>query len=384
MTRPEGLWARLKHELSSLQLTLFCLSSLFVLVLVCTFLQVPLGIHMAVDKTIRSFLVWWTPEGATWSVPVFPGGGLLGLLLMVNLLFAQFLRLERSRRKAGLWLAHAGLAFLFVGEFCTAFFQVESQMPIEEGATRDWSEDYRLKELAVTDATGKEFDVTTAVPDSLLRAGARLAHPSLPFTATVRRYHRNATLAMRRPTDPPSEATSGMGAELLVRPEAPSTVDDTPDAAAALVEFAAGDKTLGVFWLSNALGAAQSFVHEGRTWRVALRNRRYDFPFSLTLKDFRHDLYAGTNIPKNFSSLVRLRDVARGEDRDVLISMNNPLRHGGKTFYQASFGRNDTLSVLQVVRNPGWLIPYVSCIMVTLGLLLHFVMKMRASLGKAA
>ncbi len=56
----------------------------------------------------------------------------------------------------------------------------------------------------------------------------------------------------------------------------------------------------------------------------------------------------------------------------MLIYMNQPLRYAGKTFYQASFGKNDTLSILQVVANPGWLLPYISCVLVTLGLLVHF------------
>jgi hypothetical protein len=52
--------------------------------------------------------------------------------------------------------------------------------------------------------------------------------------------------------------------------------------------------------------------------------------------------------------------------------MNNPLRYGGYTFYQAGYENNDQTSILQVVRNPGWLIPYVSCIMMGLGLCIQF------------
>ena len=37
--------------------------------------------------------------------------------------------------------------------------------------------------------------------------------------------------------------------------------------------------------------------------------------------------------------------------------------------------------VLQVVENPGWLLPYLSCVLVAAGLLLHFAMRLRRSLG---
>ena len=91
----------------------------------------------------------------------------------------------------------------------------------------------------------------------------------------------------------------------------------------------------------------------------------------------------GTDIPKNVSSLVRISNPTSGEERDVLIYMNQPLRYDGKAFYQASFGKGDTLSILQVVENPGWLIPYVSTVLVTLGLLVHFAISLRRGLRRA-
>ena len=375
---PRSGWGRsgAARALSSLKLTLACLALLMILVAVCTIMQVRLGTQLAVDRTIRSWLVWWRPDGASWSVPVFPGGGIVGLVLLVNLLFAQFLRLERTKAKAGLWLAHLGLALLFLGEFSTALFQVESYMPIEVGQTRDYSEDYRRMELALIDSTDPRTDTVYAIPDSRLRPGSEVRQPGLPFSLQVRRYYENAALSMRQPDEPPSEATSGIGTNLSVRPQAPVTADDDQNSAAALVEPVADGRSLGVFWLSNALGAPQGFAWNGRSWQLALRPRRYYLPFSLTLKDFRHDVYPGTDIPKNFSSLVRLAAPA-GEDRDFLIYMNNPLRYGGKTFYQSSFGKNDTLSVLQVVRNPGWLVPYLSCILVALGMAMHFAQKLQ-------
>src|SRR6266704_5514557 len=144
----------------------------------------------------------------------------------------------------------------------------------------------------------------------------------------------------------------------------------------------AGGRSYGTWLVSNALGAPQSFLHEGRTYALSMRPRREYLPYSLTLKDFRHDVYPGTDIPKNFSSLVRLVHPGRGEERDVLIYMNQPLRYAGKAFYQASFGKGDTLSVLQVVENPGWLLPYISCVLVAAGLILHFVLALFRSLKR--
>jgi hypothetical protein len=52
--------------------------------------------------------------------------------------------------------------------------------------------------------------------------------------------------------------------------------------------------------------------------------------------------------------------------------MNNPLRYGGETFYQASFDADDHGSILQAVHNPGWLTPYFSCVLVATGLVIQF------------
>ena len=52
--------------------------------------------------------------------------------------------------------------------------------------------------------------------------------------------------------------------------------------------------------------------------------------------------------------------------------MNHPLRYGGLTFYQASFANEDTTSILQVVKNPGWLLPYISVLLMGLGMCFQF------------
>lgn len=363
---------RLLKALGDVRLTLACLVVLMALVLACTLAQVRLGTDQAMNAVMRTFLVWWRPEGVPWRVPIFPGGGLVGAVMLVNLL-ARLSYLERSRRKLGIWLLHAGLVVLFAGEFASALLQVDAHMPLEEGQTRDYAESFRQMELVAIDAGDPAVDDARLIPESRLKAGREIKDESLPFTLRVHEYHDNAALTMRRPGDAASPATAGVGTNLVFRPLPPVTVDDQANTAVALVEPVAADGTsFGVFLLSNALGAPQGFALAGRPWQLVLRPRRYYLPFSLHLKDFRHDKYPGTDIPRNFSSLVRLVDKERGEDRDVLIYMNSPLRYGGLTFYQASFGKEDTLSVLQVVRNPGWTLPYLACALAAAGLIWHF------------
>ena len=369
--------AKLWKQLTSLEASIAGLAALMVLVTACTLAQVHLGTYAAVKAYIRAPLVYWSPEGSSWRVPVFPGGGLVGLLLLVNLAVFQAKRLT-TWRKAGLWLSHLGLIILFIGEFICGIWQVESRMPIDTGATKNYSEDYRLSELVLIDAPDKDEDKVYALsPERLSRAGV-VTDTRLPVTLNIKKFYQNAALEMAGPgLKQPYTADTGIGARVAVFEAPPVTSDNEDDQPAAFVEVLAGGRSLGTWLLSASMGAPQGFDFAGRRYQLALRSRRHYLPFSLTLKKFSHDRYPGTDIPKNFSSLLRLRHPEKNEDRDVLVYMNSPLRYGGKTFYQASFGKEDTMTVLQVVQNPGWTLPYVACTLVSLGLLLHFLIKLR-------
>jgi hypothetical protein len=121
-----------------------------------------------------------------------------------------------------------------------------------------------------------------------------------------------------------------------------------------------------------------------RTFALMLRPTRFYHPFAITLLKFSHDRYPGTEIPRNFSSRIRLLTPNKQVDREVLIYMNNPLRYGGLTFYQAGFERNDQTSILQVVRNPSWRLPYVSCVLMALGLVIQFGIHLTGFMRKRA
>lgn len=360
-------------KLASLQLTIVLLALLMGLVVACTLAQVNLGIYEAVQVYMRGWLVWWTPKGATWRVPVFPGGALVGSLLMINLTAAMFDRLQWSWKKAGLWLSHIGLILLFAGEFISGGFQVDTSMPVEVGQTMNYAEDIRHTELVFVKEGANEDEVRAVAPARLAKGGT-IEDPGLPATVRVVQYMKNANVQTAPFLAASSQATTGVGRQVFAQPADPAPAEEQ-NITTAYVEFMKDGKSLGVWLLSSAL-EPQPVQIGNEVWKVAMRLRRNYLPFSLTLKEFHHDKYPGTDIPKNFSSLVRLKDPETGEDRDVLIYMNHPLRYRGRTFFQASFGKGDTLSVFQVVENPGAQLPYWACSIVALGLAWHFIARM--------
>ncbi|MEP6686352.1 MAG: cytochrome c biogenesis protein ResB, partial [Verrucomicrobiota bacterium] len=265
-----------------------------------------------------------------------------------------------------------------IGQLLTGLFAQESQMRIDEGDTLGYSEAPRQTELAVIDVTDPTYDQVVAIPQPILAKAGTIQQPTLPFTLKIRRFFANSRVAMRsqEPQAPPSEATAGFGADFVVE-EIPRTVkDDERDLTSAFVEIDGVEGSLGTWLVSNAIPDPQTFTSNGRTYELVLRQQHFYKPFALSLLKFTHDRYAGTDIPKNFASRVRLVDLERNENREVLISMNDPLRYRGYTFYQSGFDNNDTTSILQVVKNPAMIIPYIACGLVALGLVTQFSMHL--------
>jgi len=370
--------SRIWKYTKSLQLTIILLSLLMCLVLFCTLAQVEMGTQGAVNAYMRSFIVWNQP--LLLSLP-FPGGALVGLLLTINLT-GRTLELQRTWSKAGMWLVHSGMVILFAGEFVAGMMQVDTNMSIEVGQTVNYVQSYKSAELAVIDVTDPSWDEVYSVPDTLLAKGRPIAIPGTPLTLNVKRFFPNAELTSLLPGAPPSMATEGVGRGVAIAERPLVSADNDMNQTSVFFEPTAGGRSYGTWLASLAIDTPQSFAHEGRTYLLSMRLRRQYLPFAFTLKQFRHDVYPGTDIPKNFSSLVQVVNPSRNESREVLIYMNQPLRYEGKTFYQASFGKNDTLSILSVVENPGWLLPYVSCVLVSLGLLVHFAIVLRRSLKR--
>ena len=125
----------------------------------------------------------------------------------------------------------------------------------------------------------------------------------------------------------------------------------------------------------NPADVGEQVLADGHIYEVMLRFRRTYKPYTIHLNKFTHDKYIGTETAKDFRATIRLVDKSRDVDRDNLeIWMNNPMRYEGETFYQSSVLGDAQGTVFQVVRNAGWMIPYVSCMIVGTGLLAHFIL----------
>ncbi len=360
------------RSLASLKITIFSLCCTIILILLGTFEQVFTGIFQAQELYFRSFFVHWHPEALSWPVPCFLGGYSLGIILFVNLLAAFIFRFKFTKKGMGLCLIHIGLLLLILGEIATGLFAEESQMMVHENQVTNYSENFHLLELALIDQSSEEYDEVSVIPYQQLYSGKTIEFPRLGWKVTIKALVKNAKLSLKEGVGQ-RFANRGIGPNIAVSPQAPFKKDEQTNVSVAYVEVHNEAGSLGTWLLSNAIEEEQTFEYQGKLCSLTLRPRRSYFPFSLELLDFVHLRHPGTDIPEEFSSQVQLYDANGESERQVLISMNRPLRYDGKVLYQASFGDQDTLSVLQVVDNPSLYLPYIASTCVAVGLLIQFI-----------
>ena len=347
-----------------------------ILVFLGTLDQVNIGVYEAENRYFKSFFLYFTPPGTTLKIPWFPSGYLVGGVLLVNLIAAHLARFKFTWKKGGIMVLHSGVILLLLGQLFTSLFQVESQMRLDQGETKNYSLSFYHDELAVIDTSASDSDRVISIPDSQLYKGHKIGLPVDSLEVGINEYFPNSALLL------PDQLPSSNDPHLQIGPMSVAVQrertykENERNMPAAAVSVLQGGKPVGSWSLAGGFPRPVSFQAGGKNYQIVLRPKRFYKPFAIQLVQFSHDRYAGTDIPKNFSSRIRLLDPFRHEDRETLIYMNHPLRYQGMSFYQSGFDNNDTTTILQVVQNPSWLIPYISCALIALGMVLQFGMHL--------
>ncbi|MDA1354532.1 MAG: cytochrome c biogenesis protein ResB [bacterium] len=353
--------------LSSLELAITCLSVLFILTVIGTIAQVKLGIFFAVERYFNSWVITWnaTPNLA---LPVFPGALTIGVVLLINLIASHFTRFKLTKDKIGIWCTHFGLILLIIAGGISACSRYESQMALEEGERKNYSENSREMVFDIIDQGQPNQDRLISFPSTFNKKGAFLEHESLPFKVEITDYYPNSKLIKSQ-----NRRTShGLGEDLSVANIPISTNDNVPNLPAAYITILdTNNEILGTLMLSAETELSQ-VVPGFETMLIALRPKRVYFPFHIALDDFTHEKYPGTRKPSYFESRITIHNNEGVPELEARIYMNHPLRYSGHTFFQASYDKEDTVSVLQVVKNPSWLLPYIACVFTAIGLGIQF------------
>ncbi len=375
---------RILYFLSSLQFTICCLILIMILLVIGIFYQADFGVFAAKEKIYRAFFIYWKSRDALFSFPIFPGGYFLSSMFLVNLISSLICRFRFSFKKLGILFIHIGLASLVCIELVNGLLSVESLLPIKIGQKSNYSLETNSTELAILNNTSEEV-AEIIFPESKIYSGNIINHPDLPFTLHIKKKLINASIRtndLDQIDQTFQIAPNEMGSKVPILEPPPINKERDLNNLTAWIEVREKEKNIGTLLLSSAIEELQSLKFRNQDFKFVIRPKRRHFPFSIELTDFIHEIHPGTNIPKSFSSQVYLYSEDGVFDRSAYILMNQPLRYKGKKFYQAGYGEDNTISVLQVVENPGWALSYFSPSLIIIGLIYQFMSSFFLYSGK--
>ena len=361
---------------SSLGLSCVLLLLLGLLTWLGTLEQVDHGLFDVQKKYFESFFL--VHDSGLVPIPL-PGANLVLCVLGANLLIGGILRLRRSWATAGVLVTHLGIVLLLLSGLVKMYFSEDGHVTLFEGQSAEQFQSYYRWEVVVDEDQGGGRVTRYRVPhDDFAEIGdgrVVLTSDELPFDLELSHFVRNA---QPMPKGPNFEVDVPVVDGVFLRrlPKQKEAEQNVPGVYAAAV--GGGERREGVLYGGQL--APWVFQADGRRFAVDLRRERYDMPFRIRLDEFTKLDHARSTMPRHFSSDVTVFEA--GSSRAVHIKMNEPLRDEGLVLYQASWGPSNArlgdplFSTLAVVRNPADQYPLYACIVIAIGMVLHFGRKL--------
>ena len=154
---------------------------------------------------------------------------------------------------------------------------------------------------------------------------------------------------------------------------------------AVFVRLSEGDDTKRL-WLQKY--DPRAVTVDGTLYDLVFRDKHISLGFDITLDRFRIGYYPGTRRPRSYESHVTLVDAETGRTQSRVISMNNPTKHGGYSFYQSSWRPEGqrSISFLSVSRDPGQAIVFAGYIAVMAGMVVVLITRIgeRRKVGRGS
>ncbi len=302
-------------------------------------------------------------------IPV-PGAYTLLTLIFINLL-CKLINDKWTIKKQGTLVTHISALLLLFGGFVSAHFSHEGYIDLAENTTLSYISDYNNLELFI-----KSNSSNIIFSDSELLENQILTNEKIDVKIQIINNCRHCKLELN-----PENGLKN----LIHLPKAKDSEQQNSIIALNIFEKKHNKKlNAELIYLNNDHKEPYIIKNEEESYKIEFRHARQYLPFNIELNKFEQVLYPGTNITKSYQSDVSIRN-----DKDQLnwhgtISMNNPLRYKGYTFYQSSYYIEDNqyISVLACVYNIGQSFPYIASIILCIGILLHLLNRVPQLLKK--
>lgn len=358
--------------LSSLQITVACLSLFFILTFWGTVYQADHGLYESQVRFFNSFYFF------VFEVIPLPGLLLVLWVLFVNLIAATFTRFNFIKKNLGILVIHVGILSFFLAAFAVFYLTTEANVSFVEGEGKNVAESYQDWEVSVWQNEEGSFRDVTAYEVTGAKPGTQFSFEG--FDLITQFYFKNSA--------PYSEHAEAFDFEFTnvseIKYLSPSPKEKEPEKnfPGAVFEVRSSGETKKIL-LFGGEQVPTSLEVNGEKYFFQLRRKRLPLPFTIKLIDFRKEVHPGTEMARSFESTVEIDTVAG--KREVIISMNEPLRYKNITMYQASYGEDGLgreVSVLATVKNSGRVLPYVSSFLTFFGLAIHFIMMFVGAVKK--
>lgn len=346
-------------SLSSLKLTVVCLFLLAVMVIGGTFYEVEHGILAAHERFFNSWIIM-----AFGFIPL-PGVKAVICILAVNLIAAGFFKFSYSLRNTGLLLSHIGAAVLIAGAGIASFFIKESTLTLFEGESSNMSAcgDQWICSVVERGPDVKDFFNSCSWDLSEIKSGRRIFDNGMGISIDIKQSYNNCSAYGR---------TSDKVDSLHQEPMSKGFGGNIPGMILTL-EIKSHEGLLNHdFILYGGKASPEVWVSGADTIYLTITRKKIPLPMEISLINFNEEYYPGTTNAKSFKSRIFVsNDKIK---REAVISMNRPFRFGSFTIYQTGFSHETdrVSSTLTIVENPFRFIPYISCLIIMIGLLLHF------------
>ena len=342
---------------------------LMILIVLGTLAQRDMGLFAAQQRYFSSYIIWLFG-----FVPA-PGGRFVMTVILINLIIMLFANKNIWKiKKIGILIVHIGGLLLLIGGGITAKFSSEGQMVIEEGSFANYIIDYRDMELALINKSSSDYDEYTVIDQNLLYSRNVISPDNLNIDIEVIKFIENCKPIER-------VGIAGLAYKGILKNftfnELEPAKEDNDNLPAIIFDIRnSGNSTDGTYGLILNQPVPQNIKIYDQDYEIKFRRKHTYLPFSIELIDFIKIDHPGTRMAKSYSSEINL--IENNYSRRVLIQMNEPLRYSGFTFFQSSFieGLDKDTTVLAVVKNYGRLFPYISSIIMSIGLLLHLLISL--------
>lgn len=367
---------RLLKKIASAKIFFYCSIWLIVLLVIGTIVQKDIGLY-------RSQQIYFSSWFLNYEFFYLPGGRLTMTVMFMNLVSKILLSKLLSSKMLGINVTHIGVLLLLGGGFLTAYYSVEGSMSIPEGGKSNIYKDYHKIQLSLVDESHKDADHVTAFNQHMLQIGKILKDESFKGQLKILDYARNVQ-AVRRTQKDQNEKLKGMSKNFKFK-AAPLSKEDERNQAGLMFELSGvSEEQDGIYTIFQDMSVHQHIQLNGKPWRVELTNKEYFLPFEVELVDFVKEIHPGTSMARSYHSDVIVHD--GGAQRKTRIQMNEPLRLYNHTFFQSSFFQDEQseTTVLAVVKNFGRMFPYISSIIICIGLMIHLLIQLPALISRKA